>query len=227
MAALRFLLGIFEAGIYPALTLLVSTFYRRSEQVFRLGCVWLCNGSAVAIGGLIAYAIGRMDDRGIARWRCVYVTNRTNQTLYVASIMMFIGAIGTLLMVLIPEPKYKLIGQYLGLASVSSYVLMVASISNNVSGYTKKIFYNGMMMIFYTIGNFVGPFVMAPKFAPHYVGSLVIYVCAMMISAVLLLVARWRMALINRQRLMRLSGMVTNVEDDLTDVQDPNFIYRL
>jgi MFS family permease len=36
MMAMRFLLGMFEAGIYPSLTLLVSTFYRRTEQASRL-----------------------------------------------------------------------------------------------------------------------------------------------------------------------------------------------
>ncbi|KAF7731970.1 hypothetical protein EC973_007075 [Apophysomyces ossiformis] len=157
----------------------------------------------------------------------VYVSNQTNQTLYVASAMMSLGAVGTLLMALIPVPKYKLIGQYLGLASVSSYVLMLASIANNVSGYTKKIFYNGMMMIFYTVGNFLGPFVMAPRFAPHYVQGLVIYFCAMEIAALLLLFARWKMAIVNKERLAQPSDVATNVEDDLTDVQDPNFIYRL
>ena len=43
VAALRFLLGLFEAGIYPAMTLLVSTCYRRSEQAARLGKISLYN----------------------------------------------------------------------------------------------------------------------------------------------------------------------------------------
>ncbi|KAG0176632.1 hypothetical protein DFQ29_005879 [Apophysomyces sp. BC1021] len=68
---MRFLLGFFEGGIYPALTLLVSTFYRRQEQASRLGCVWLCNGIAGIIGGLTAYGIGRMDNLGMARWRWI------------------------------------------------------------------------------------------------------------------------------------------------------------
>ncbi|KAF7731971.1 hypothetical protein EC973_007076 [Apophysomyces ossiformis] len=348
MTALRFCLGFFEGGIYPAVSLLVSTFYRRKEQAARMGYVWLCNGFAVAVGGLISYGIGVMDDHGIARWRwimfimggvtcfigivaflfligdpkskllhltpeqevlvdsrtrdnavfrthiikkehmieackevrlwafclagflfcirnggmtiynsqithsfgftklqsillmiptgaldiifillSVHIATRLNQTLYVASAMMAFGSFGTLLMVVIPVSKVKLLGQYLGLASVSAYVLMMASISNNVSGYTKKIFYNGMMMMFYTIGNFIGPYVMDRRWSPHFVPSLVIYVCAMAVASIAILVARRQMAVVNEIRKANPSNTVTNVEDDLTDSQDPNFIYRL
>ncbi|KAG0176631.1 hypothetical protein DFQ29_005878 [Apophysomyces sp. BC1021] len=337
LSALRFLLGFFEGGIYPALTLLVSTFYRRKEQAARLGYIWLCNGVAGMLGGLIAYAIGLMDDHGIARWRwlmfifgavtcfmgvvafffligdpksrsfrltsqqealvdertrdnlviealkeirlwafctasflfslrnggmtiygaqitnsfgftglqsilltvpigaldvilillCVYIANKTKQTLYVASASMVLGTIGTLLMIVIPNPKLKLIGQYLGLSAVPTYILMLASISNNVSGYTKKIFYNSMMMVFYTLGNCIGPFVMAPQFAPSYVGGFAIYICTSILGVVCLLVARWNMVVMNRRKAALISDTVTKAEDDLTDVQDPNFIYRL
>ncbi|KAG0168734.1 hypothetical protein DFQ30_004398 [Apophysomyces sp. BC1015] len=157
----------------------------------------------------------------------VYLSNKYNQNIYVACAMLCIGNIGSLLIVVIPNPKYKLIGQYLGWAAVSAYVLLLASISNNVSGYTKKIFYNSMMMVSYTIGNFIGPFVMAPEFAPRFVPSLVIYMCANVVGGFLLLIVRWRMAAVNRRRLANPSGTVTQVEDNLTDTQDPNFIYRL
>jgi MFS family permease len=70
ITAMRFLLGFFEAGVYPSLTLLVSTFYRRHEQAARLGAFWLCNGFALVVGGLITYGISEMGDAlGIDRWR--------------------------------------------------------------------------------------------------------------------------------------------------------------
>jgi hypothetical protein len=70
VAGMRFLLGFFEAGIYPSLTLLVSTFYRRSEQVARLGAFWLCNGFALFAGGLIGYGIGHMVNvGGLKAWQ--------------------------------------------------------------------------------------------------------------------------------------------------------------
>lgn len=67
---MRFLLGFFEAGIYPSLTLLISTFYRRSEQVVRLGAFWICNGLALFIGGIVAYGIGHLTNvGGLKSWQ--------------------------------------------------------------------------------------------------------------------------------------------------------------
>jgi MFS family permease len=70
LAAMRFLLGFFEAGIYPSLTLLVSTFYRRSEQVARLGAFWICNGVALVVGGFVAYGVGHIGNpAGLKEWQ--------------------------------------------------------------------------------------------------------------------------------------------------------------
>lgn len=74
IAAMRFLLGFFEAGVYPSLTLLVSTFYRRSEQAARLGAFWLCNGVALVVGGLITYGIDQMGNaRGLPKWKWIMI----------------------------------------------------------------------------------------------------------------------------------------------------------
>ncbi|KAI8140043.1 major facilitator superfamily domain-containing protein [Fennellomyces sp. T-0311] len=349
MAALRFLLGFFEAGIYPCLTLLVSTFYRRHEQAARLGAFWLCNGIALVVGGLISYGIGRMTNtHGLANWQwimiilgvitsavgvfsffflidnpkskalnlnaeqeilveertrdnavvrtttikrdqiiealkevrfwcfciaCllinlqngamtiynaqitegfgftgldsilltvgaggstvlfivlgVYCVNKTHQTLYTACGLMTIDIIGLILLIVIPTPKVKLIGFYLAWSYCAAYVLLVTSISNNVSGYTKKIFYNGLLMVFYTLGNFCGPLMMVSTQAPTYIGGMIGYICANVVVVILLLVARWRMSVVNTRRMAKPSSILTNVEDDLSDVQDTNFLYRL
>ncbi|KAI8393772.1 major facilitator superfamily domain-containing protein [Radiomyces spectabilis] len=349
MAALRFLLGLLEAGIYPSLTLLISTFYRRSEQAARLGIFWLCNGFSLIFGGLVTYGIGRMTNTyGLKTWQwimiilgsctvvvgvvtffflidnpkskvlklnaeqeilieertrdnavvrttsanraqimealkeprlwclcfacllvnlqngamtiyngqltqtfgfnqlqsvllsigtggsdiilimgAVWVVQRTKQTIYTACGLMVIDIIGLILLVVIPVPKAKLVGFYLAWSYCAAYVLLVTTIANNVSGYTKKIFYNGLLMVFYTVGNFVGPLMMVESQKPTYIGGMIGYIVANTIVIVLLLIARWRMAIVNKQRLSKPSEYVTNVEDDLTDVQDPNFIYRL
>lgn len=70
ITAMRFLLGFFEAGVYPSLTLLVSTFYRRHEQAARLGAFWLSNGFALVIGGFITYGIDQMGNAlGLPKWK--------------------------------------------------------------------------------------------------------------------------------------------------------------
>ncbi|KAI9320491.1 major facilitator superfamily domain-containing protein [Dichotomocladium elegans] len=349
LAAMRFLLGLFEAGVYPCLTLLVSTFYRRSEQAARLGAFWICNGLALVIGGLISYGIGNMaDSKGLANWQwimiilgsctaavgifsffflidnpkaralhlnaeqeilveertrdnavvrtsiikrghitealkevrlwcfcfaCllinlqngamtiynaqiaagfgftglqsilltigaggstilfilvgVYAVRKTRQTLLTACGLMAVDIIGLILLIVIPAPRAKLVGFYMAWSYCAAYVLLVTSISNNVSGYTKKIFYNGLLMVFYTLGNFCGPLMMVDSQAPTYLGGMIGYICANTIVIILLGFARWRMDIVNKKRKMVHSSILTNVEDDLTDVQDPNFLYRL
>lgn len=115
VTALRFLLGFFEAGVYPSLTLLVSTFYRRNEQAARLGAFWICNGFALVIGGLITYGIDAMGDaHGIPRWRwyvilmIIYIYILVN--IIFDRIMIILGAITTFIGVfafffLIDNPK--------------------------------------------------------------------------------------------------------------------------
>lgn len=40
--------------------MLISSMYRRTEQAGRLGLVYICNGIAMAVGGLVGYGIGHM-----------------------------------------------------------------------------------------------------------------------------------------------------------------------
>lgn len=157
----------------------------------------------------------------------IYVVRKTKQTLYTAVGLMVIDIIGLILLEVIPQLHAKLLGFYLSWSYCAAYVLMVTSISNNVTGYTKKIFYNGVVMIFYTIGNFCGPLMIAEKEAPHYTSAMVGYIVANSIVVVLLLVARYKMAQVNKQRLSTNNNVMTHVEDDLSDVQDTNFLYRL
>jgi hypothetical protein len=157
----------------------------------------------------------------------VIIVRKTKQTLYTAVGLMVIDIIGLILLETIPVPNLKLIGFYLTWSFASVYVLMVTSISNNVSGYTKKIFYNGMVMVFYTIGNFCGPLMIKDSEKPNYITAMVGYIIANSIVVVLLLVARYKMAAINKQRINSPAEIMTNVEDDLSDVQDTNFLYRL
>ncbi|KAI8888428.1 MFS general substrate transporter [Backusella circina FSU 941] len=365
---MRFLLGIFEAGVYPSLTLLVSTFYRRSEQAARLGAFWICNGVALVLGGLISYGIEQMSSKDLPKWKwimiilgsitaflgvfcffflidnpksralnlnaeqeilveermrdnavirttnikreqiieaikevrfwcfclsclfinlqngamtiyntqfvmgfgftglqsvllsvgaggadiifivsAVYFVHKTKQTIYTAIGIMVVNILGLILLEVIPNQKAKLVGFYLAWSYCAVYVLMIASVSNNVSGYTKKIFYNGMIMIFYTIGNrnyilsdlsislntlitlgnFCGPLMIVESQAPNYIGGMIGYICANALVIILLLIVRRKMAASNKKRLSVMPNLITQVEDDLSDQQDPNFLYRL
>lgn len=109
----------------------------------------------------------------------------------------------------------------------AAYVLFLTAIANNVSGYTKKIFYSSVVMVFYTIGNFAGPQMMVDKQKPLYLGGMIGYMAADLIVIVLLQFVRWDMAKENKKRLENPSTETVDVNEDLTDKENPHFLYRL
>jgi MFS family permease len=74
LAALRVILGFFEACTYPCMFLLISMFYRRHEQVLYFSYMFLANAFATAFGGLIAFGIGYMQGlNGLSAWQYSYI----------------------------------------------------------------------------------------------------------------------------------------------------------
>ncbi|ORZ18604.1 major facilitator superfamily domain-containing protein [Absidia repens] len=348
LAALRFLLGFFEAGIYPCCLMIISTMYRRSEQAGRIGWIYICNGIAMAVGGLIGFGIGHMQgvhglggwqwvmiilgcvtivfgifcffllvgeptspsicrndevtalvaertrDNAVARTReikfshmweslkeprfycfilasctmnmqngalgtfstlitssfgftglnsilltipsgvadiiyiviAIYINRRWGQTLPLSSILLVWSTIGLILLITIPVAKVKLLGLYMCWGFAAAYVLLLTSLSNNVTGYTKKIFYSSCTILFYTIGNAVGNLYPMNEPAP-YIKAMIGYCVANVIAIVLMMIAHYSMLKENRRRLASTTERKFDVLDDLTDVENTNIIYRL
>lgn len=164
---------------------------------------------------------------------CIYIgfaiwyNRRYGQTIHLASILLAIAFVGLLLLVVIPVPEVKLLGLYMCWSFAASYALFLTALTNNVSGYSKKIFYSSSVMVFYTIGNFAGPQMMVPSQTPLYLGGMITYMAANLICIVLLQIARYYMAKSNKKRLENPSSEKVDVSQDLTDVENPHFIYRL
>lgn len=345
IAGLRFLLGFFEAGIYPSCVMLISALYRRSEQAGRIGIIYMCNGVAMILGGLISYGIAKLNTHGLKPWQwimiilgivtiifgffcfflmvdnprskvlnlseeemkiveqrtldnavvktkdfkmshiyeslkesrfyalnlisllitlqnsalsnfnttitlgfgftslqsilltipsgaatCVYIiiavyfNRRYGQSLIIASLCLCLSILGLILLVVIPEQKVKLVGLVMVWAYCASFVLLLTVVANNVSGYTKKVFYSSSIMITYTLGNFIGPFMMVAKQAPLYVGGMIGYMVANLLCILLFLYIRWVLVRENRRRLA--NPVKLELVDDMTDVENKNFIYR-
>jgi len=74
LTALRFLLGIFEAGLAPGLAYYVSFWYRSNERSIRLAFIYSTATLAGAFGGLIAYGISHMNNvSGLEGWRWLFL----------------------------------------------------------------------------------------------------------------------------------------------------------
>lgn len=69
----RFLLGLFEAGMLPGIAYYMSRWYRRSELAFRLSLYIVMAPLAGAFGGLLASAILTLDSFGsLTTWRMIF-----------------------------------------------------------------------------------------------------------------------------------------------------------
>ena len=72
-SAVRFLLGMFEAGMLPGIAYYLSRWYRRSELAFRLSLYLVMAPLAGAFGGLLASAILTLDHfGGLRTWRMIF-----------------------------------------------------------------------------------------------------------------------------------------------------------
>ncbi|KAF7555363.1 hypothetical protein G7Z17_g2210 [Cylindrodendrum hubeiense] len=72
--AARLVLGACEAGLFPALNLYLTMVYKREEQAKRVSYLFVCTAIAGAFGGLLAYALLKMDGiAGYEGWRWVYI----------------------------------------------------------------------------------------------------------------------------------------------------------
>ena len=73
-AAVRFLLGIFEAGMLPGSAYYLSRWYRRSELTFRISLYIVMSPLAGAFGGLLAGAILGLPRIGtVTSWRMIFL----------------------------------------------------------------------------------------------------------------------------------------------------------
>ncbi|KAL4867830.1 hypothetical protein BDV12DRAFT_197842 [Aspergillus spectabilis] len=71
MAICRFLLGAFESPITNCFMMIVGMWYTRSEQPFRAGIFYSCNGLGAMVGGILTFGIGQIET--IAVWRAIYL----------------------------------------------------------------------------------------------------------------------------------------------------------
>ncbi|KAG6134584.1 hypothetical protein E4U28_005761 [Claviceps purpurea] len=73
LCAVRFFLGIFEAGVMPSLVLYLSRWYRQNELTFRVSLFIVSASLAGAFGGLLASAISKLESFGsLHSWRMIF-----------------------------------------------------------------------------------------------------------------------------------------------------------
>lgn len=92
LLAVRFLLGLFETGMFPGCFYLLSCWYRRDEAQKRYTFFFSSTSLAGAFGGLIAYGMDSLDGkRGLENWRWLFIVEGAI-TVAIALLMFFILA---------------------------------------------------------------------------------------------------------------------------------------
>lgn len=74
VTVVRFLLGVFEAGLFPGLVYYLTFWYRTEERSVRVAFIFASATLAGAFGGALAFAIGHMDGiQGLSAWRWLFM----------------------------------------------------------------------------------------------------------------------------------------------------------
>ncbi|RDX45758.1 MFS transporter [Lentinus brumalis] len=74
LVAVRFLLGMFEAGLFPGLVYVLTFWYRPEERALRIALILACATLGGAFGGAIAYGVGLLNSaHGIEAWRYLFM----------------------------------------------------------------------------------------------------------------------------------------------------------
>ncbi|KAL7625270.1 hypothetical protein AAE478_004486 [Parahypoxylon ruwenzoriense] len=74
VTVVRFLLGVFEAGLFPGLVYYLTFWYKTEERSIRVAFILASATLAGAFGGAIAYGIGHMNQAGgLSAWRWLFI----------------------------------------------------------------------------------------------------------------------------------------------------------
>jgi MFS family permease len=98
MIALRVLLGIAMSGIYPGLTVLLSSWYTREEQQLRFALMQSGEVVVLATGGIVNFGLNQLDGKYLKGWQWMFVVQ--------GSITAFMGILTYWWMVDFPEKAH-------------------------------------------------------------------------------------------------------------------------
>ncbi|SPN99096.1 related to putative tartrate transporter [Cephalotrichum gorgonifer] len=89
--AVRFLLGMAEAGLFPGLVYYLTFWYKYNERSLRIALILASATLAGAFGGAIAFGIGHMNHaRGLSAWRWLFIVEGVPSCLSAVLVLLFL-----------------------------------------------------------------------------------------------------------------------------------------
>jgi ACS family allantoate permease-like MFS transporter len=172
----------------------------------------------------------------IAKLGFTYVSDKFLDRTIPAIIAILIPMIGGIMMITIPlEQKGALLVGYYGISAAgASWGLVMVLISNNTLGYTKKATVNGLQILAYGAGNWIGPQTFRASDAPDYHKGKTLVAIMYGCAAGVLIILRVLNILENKRRDKKQTAVEGTPEGeqemgteffDLTDFEQPRFRY--
>ncbi|KAG7092034.1 hypothetical protein E1B28_008415 [Marasmius oreades] len=119
LMALRFLLGMFEAGLFPGLIYLLTFWYRPEERALRAALIVACATLGGAFGGAIAFGIGRLNGvQGLQAWRWLFFIEGAPSCVLAVLVFFFFPDYPEIAQWLSPTERDIVIGRLKGVASL-------------------------------------------------------------------------------------------------------------
>ncbi|KAI0472561.1 major facilitator superfamily transporter allantoate [Xylariaceae sp. FL0804] len=204
-----------NGGISNYFSQLIVSFGFTNEQSLLLGVP----GGAIEVITLVASG---------------YYGDRFKNRILISTGGLVLAILGLFLIRLLPQENSggRLAGYYLYQSSATGFVALLGLISTNVAGWTKKTTSAAMYLIAYCVGNIIGPQVFRPSDAPQYHDAItVVLVCEFAAVVMLLCTYLWCVRQNRLKALVRGRPGYAKVEGqefmDLTDRENPEFVYRL
>ncbi|KAJ9487572.1 hypothetical protein VN97_g5739 [Penicillium thymicola] len=206
------------------------------------------NGGITTFGSIIISSFGfssRMSlilnmPMGIVDITCklglTYLSDRFFDRTLFAIIAILIPMIGGIMMIVIPVHAKAglLIGYYFIGAAGTAWCLIMVMISNNTLGYTKKATVNGLQIVAYAAGNWIGPQTFRSTQSPEYFDGKLMVALMYALAAVTLAAIRVINILENKRRDRKATQDPDTAHAtpgseflDLTDFEQPAFRYVL
>ena len=166
-----------------------------------------------------------------------YMSDKLVDRTLPATCAILIPMIGGIMMITIPQsaPAALLVGYYFISCAGASWGLVMTMISNNTVGYTKKATVNGLQILAYGAGNWIGPQTFRAGDAPDYLhGKLMVAI--MYGSAAMVLIAIRVVNIMENKRRDKMQAVehmkpgtaepeTEEAFQDRTDFQQSNFRY--
>ncbi|KAF2487202.1 putative MFS allantoate transporter [Neohortaea acidophila] len=163
-----------------------------------------------------------------------FLGDRYGNRLLVSTFGLVTGITGVALIVGLPlgNDKGRLAGYYLYNAVAMPFVALLAHISSNIAGYTKKTTVAALYLIGYCVGNIIGPQVFRPQDAPRYIPAVITILCCLSVCLLDILFIYCYCRMQNKKKAaMRAEPGYVKLENqeflDLTDRENPEFTYTL